>query len=210
MQFHEILLSEFFKKQLIYRIEYYNTPIKTLLLFLLLEKPEKTFEIEMIKFKMLTDPTNISPGEKFNYLKNRRDMAEYKKVKSETYSLWCDILYKLSIANHFRDEIMYFPHNIDFRGRVYPIAPHFHHMGGDLSRSLLKFAKGRPLGPKGLDWLKIHCINLTELKKKSPVTERLAYANEVMEDILDSANNPIKGKRWWIGAEGKYNNIDIR
>ena len=180
------------------------------MLFPLLEKPEKTFEIEMIKFKMLTDPTNISPGEKSNYLKNRRDMADYRKVKSETYSLWCDILYKLSIANHFRDEIMYFPHNIDFRGRVYPIAPHFHHMGGDLSRSLLKFAKGRPLGPKGLDWLKIHCINLTELKKKSPVTERLAYANEVMEDILDSANNPIKGKRWWIGAEGKYNNIDIR
>ena len=70
---------------------------------------------------MLTDPTNISPEEKSSYLKNRREIAEYNKVKAETYSLWCDILYKLSIANHFRDDIMYFPHNIDFRGRVYPI-----------------------------------------------------------------------------------------
>ena len=137
----------------------------------------------MIKFKMLTDPTNISPGEKSNYLKNRRDMAEYRKVKSETYSLWCDILYKLSIANHFRDEIMYFPHNIDFRGRVYPIAPHFHHMGGDLSRSLLKFAKGRPLGPKGLDWLKIHCINLTELKKKFNI--------DLDKDLWEAVNTKI-------------------
>ena len=46
------------------------------------------------------------------------------------------------------------------------------------------FAKGKPLGKKGFEWLKTHCINLTELKKKSPVAERLAYADEVMEDIL--------------------------
>ena len=51
-------------------------------------------------------------------------------------------------------------------------------------RSLLLFAKGKPLGKKGFEWLKTHCINLTELKKKSPVAERLAYADEVMEDIL--------------------------
>jgi hypothetical protein len=53
-----------------------------------------------------------------------------------------------------------------------------------LNRSLLLFAKGKPLGKKGFEWLKTHCINLTELKKKSPVAERLAYADEVMEDIL--------------------------
>ena len=52
------------------------------------------------------------------------------------------------------------------------------------NRSLLLFAKGKPLGKKGFEWLKTHCINLTELKKKSPVAERLAYADEVIEDIL--------------------------
>jgi DNA-directed RNA polymerase, mitochondrial len=31
---------------------------------------------------------------------------------------------------------------------------------------MLLFAKGMPLGEKGLDWLKIHLINLTGLKKK--------------------------------------------
>ena len=34
-------------------------------------------------------------------------------------------------------------------------------------RSLLLFAKGKPLGKRGFEWLKTHCINLTELKKKS-------------------------------------------
>ena len=74
-------------------------------------------------------------------------------------------------------------------------------------RSLLLFAKGKPLGKKGFDWLKIHCINLTELKKKSPVKDRLAYADEVMEDILDSANNPLDGKRWWIQAEDPWQTL---
>lgn len=44
---------------------------------------------------------------------------------------------------------------MDFRGRVYPVAPHLNHLGSDLSRSLLVFAKGKPLGENGLDWLKV-------------------------------------------------------
>ena len=80
---------------------------------------------------------------------------------------------------------------MDFRGRTYAIPPHFNHLGGDTSRAIIQFAKGKPLGPNGLNWLKIHLINLTGLKKKSSQSERLAYANEIMEDILDSADNPL-------------------
>ena len=41
--------------------------------------------------------------------------------------------------------------------------------GSDITRSILIFAKGKPLGPKGLDWMKIHLINLTGFKKRSPL-----------------------------------------
>jgi len=57
-----------------------------------------------------------------------------RRRKAEMYSLWCDALYKLSLAQHFRDKIFWLPHNMDFRGRVYPIAPHLNHLGSDLSR----------------------------------------------------------------------------
>ena len=50
-----------------------------------------------------------------------RDTNEVNKLKKEFFSLWCDVRDKLSIANHFRNDLMFFPHNIDFRGRVYPI-----------------------------------------------------------------------------------------
>lgn len=44
---------------------------------------------------------------------------------------------------------------MDFRGRVYPCPPHLNHLGSDMARSLLCFAKGEPLGQHGLDWLKV-------------------------------------------------------
>jgi len=44
---------------------------------------------------------------------------------------------------------------MDFRGRVYPCPPHLNHLGSDMARSLLCFAKGKPLGSNGLNWLKV-------------------------------------------------------
>ena len=81
---------------------------------------------------------------------------------------------------------------MDFRGRTYALPPHFNHLGGDSARAIIKFAKERPLGPNGLDWLKIHLVNLTGLKKRCSLDERLAFANETMEEILDSADNPLE------------------
>ena len=64
-------------------------------------------------------------------------------------------------------------------------------VGDDLSRGMLQFAKGVPLGKKGLDWLKIHLVTLHGAKKKSSLEERLNYADEIMDDVLDSADNPL-------------------
>ncbi|XP_045905416.1 DNA-directed RNA polymerase, mitochondrial isoform X3 [Micropterus dolomieu] len=131
----------------------------------------------------------------------KREAINAKKKCSEMHSLRMDALYKLSIANHMRDEIFWFPHSMDFRGRTYPCPPYFNHLGSDVTRAVLVFAEGKPLGPKGLDWLKIHLVNLTGLKKRSSLQGRLEYANTIMEDVLDSADNPLDGKRWWMNAD---------
>jgi len=127
--------------------------------------------------------------------------------KNEMYSLWCDCLYKLSLANHFRDKIFWLPHNLDFRGRAYPMSPHLTHLSSDLSRSILIFAEKKPLGPNGLDWLKIHTINLTGMKKREPTYKRLEYANEKLDLIIDSAQNPLTGKKWWLKSDEPWQTL---
>ena len=64
--------------------------------------------------------------------------------------------------------------------------------GNDMSRSILVFAKAKPLGNNGLDWLKIHLVNLTGMKKRSSNDDRLLFANEMMPQILDSADRPFE------------------
>ncbi|XP_026669448.1 DNA-directed RNA polymerase, mitochondrial, partial [Ceratina calcarata] len=133
--------------------------------------------------------------------------ARYKQKKYEMFALWCDALYKLSIANHFRNKIFWLPHNLDFRGRVYPVPPHLNHLSSDLGRSLLLFAKGKRLGPNGLDWLKLHVVNLTNFKKGTSVQERIEFANENLDNILDSANQPLTGKMWWARSEEPWQTL---
>ena len=132
--------------------------------------------------------TKASPERKVEL---RRQLARCLKVAREMHSLRTDALYRLSLAQHLRNSVFWLPHNMDFRGRTYPCPPHFNHLGSDLARALLEFAQGRPLGPHGLDWLKIHLVNLTGLKKRESLQARLAFADEMMNKILDSADKPM-------------------
>jgi len=69
------------------------------------------------------------------------------------------------------------------------------------------FAEKKPLGPNGLDWLKIHTINLTGMKKREPTYKRLEYANEILDLIIDSARNPLTGEKWWVKSDEPWQTL---
>lgn len=123
--------------------------------------------------------------------------------KRNHHSLRCVVNFKLEIARAFLREKMYFPHNIDFRGRAYPIPPHLNHIGNDLCRGLLMFDAGKELGTTGLRWLKIHLSNVYGYDKAS-FEEREQFTNDHMDDIRDSVEKPLTGKRWWLEAEDPW------
>ncbi|KAK4044198.1 hypothetical protein C8A01DRAFT_31806 [Parachaetomium inaequale] len=123
--------------------------------------------------------------------------------KSGLHSVRCFMNFQLEIARAFRDQTFYFPHNIDFRGRAYPMPTYLNHMGADHMRGLLRFAKGKPLGEKGLVWLKVHLSNVFGFDKAS-LQEREDFATKHLEHIFDSADNPLTGKRWWLQAEDPW------
>jgi hypothetical protein len=73
------------------------------------------------------------------------------------HSLRCSLINQLHVATTMKEfDAFYFPHNLDFRGRAYPVPPHLNHLGSDICRGLLKFAEKKPLGKRGLYWLKVH------------------------------------------------------
>ncbi|KAK4426281.1 DNA-directed RNA polymerase 2, chloroplastic/mitochondrial [Sesamum alatum] len=129
-----------------------------------------------------------------------------KKENSERHSLRCDTELKLAVARKMKEEEGFFyPHNLDFRGRAYPMHPHLNHLGSDICRGILEFSEGRPLGKSGLRWLKIHLANLfANGVDKLSYEGRLAFTENHLDDIFDSADRPLEGKRWWLNAEDPF------
>ncbi|GAB4840181.1 DNA-directed RNA polymerase 1B, mitochondrial [Ancistrocladus abbreviatus] len=129
-----------------------------------------------------------------------------KKENSERHSQRCDTELKLAVARKMmNEEGFYYPHNLDFRGRAYPMHPHLNHLGSDLCRGFLEFAEGRPLGKSGLRWLKIHMANLyAGGVDKLSYDGRIAFTENHLDDVFDSADRPLEGRRWWLGAEDPF------
>ncbi|RYP00425.1 hypothetical protein DL764_006524 [Monosporascus ibericus] len=126
-----------------------------------------------------------------------------ESLKSGLHSERCFMNFQLEIARAFKDQTFYFPHNMDFRGRAYPIPTYLNHMGADHTRGLLRFAVGKELGENGLRWLKVHLANVFGFDKAS-LREREAFAVDNLANITDSVTNPLNGQRWWLKAEDPW------
>jgi DNA-directed RNA polymerase len=130
-------------------------------------------------------------------------MRDIENLRSGYHSMRCFQNFQLEVARAFRHETFYLPHNIDFRGRAYPLPPYLNQMGADNARGLLLFSEAKSLGAGGLRWLKIQIANLAGFDKAS-MSEREQFAMDHLEDVLDSANKGLHGKRWWLKAEDPW------
>lgn len=127
-----------------------------------LEVPPLPGDFEYFDWKTLGDVEKKIHLEEF--LKYKDALTRHKRFKQKNmdlHSLRCSAMLKLNQAKKFKDfEEIFFPYNVDFRGRAYPVPPHLSIVGSDLCRSLLMFAHPKPLGKNGLYWLKVHLANL--------------------------------------------------
>jgi DNA-directed RNA polymerase len=123
-------------------------------------------------------------------------LLKESQTNREQHSLRCDFLLKLEIARNFsKCREIYFPHNIDYRGRAYPISPHLNHLGADINRGMLEYSESKPLGKSGLRWLKIHLANVIG-KDKLPLDQREKYVDSIMDQVHKCAKDPFSNLEW--------------
>jgi DNA-directed RNA polymerase, mitochondrial len=101
----------------------------------------------------------------------------------------------LSIAQRYaRYDRIYFPYQLDFRGRIYAV-PHLNPQGADHQKALLQFAEGKPLGTEGWKWLAIHGANLAG-NDKVTLEDRVNWVLDNEDEILAIAANPYDNRGW--------------
>ena len=104
------------------------------------------------------------------------------------------------MARKFKDEVrFYFPHTIDFRGRLYANTAFLNPQGEDSARGLLKFAEKKKLGDTGLAWLAIHGANCFGEDKLS-LEDRYEWTIHNEKSIRQCGSDP-KAWPWWMEAD---------
>jgi DNA-directed RNA polymerase len=97
---------------------------------------------------------------------------------------------------------LYFPHYMDFRGRLYPIPPDLNPQSSDLGQGLLEFAEGRRVNTdSAMKWLRINVANLFG-KDKLPLDERELWTILHWDDIELVATDPLGSGLGFWAADG--------
>ena len=116
-------------------------------------------------------------------------------------------LSKLDMATDVADEpAIWFPHSVDFRGRLYPLISDLSPQGDDAGKALLMFALGKPLGEEGMFWLCVRAANCYTQDgdlslDKLPMRERVEWTVRNRDRIVEAAAHPLDGSQWWTQAE---------
>jgi DNA-directed RNA polymerase len=120
----------------------------------------------------------------------------YKKESSRKGKM-IRVLANIKTADRFKDyERIYFPCNMDFRGRVYPI-PSFSFQGDDLNKGLIQFADAPKItAPESEHWFLIAGAEFAGIDKVS-FAEEIKWVKDNEQNILDTAEDPIAMLDWW-------------
>lgn len=125
----------------------------------------------------------------------KRSAAMVYRGERSRVSRRMSLMVSVETARKFADfEAIYFPHNLDWRGRVYPLCS-FSPQGNDVTKGMLLASHAEPVGADGIKWLMIHGANTAGVDKV-PFDERQQWVldNEAM--ILRVAEDPLEHTDW--------------
>jgi len=110
------------------------------------------------------------------------------------------VAYTLNVATIVeKDESIYFPYQLDFRGRAYAVPMWLNPQGPDYAKALLTFSEAKPIGTEtGPGWLAIHGAN-TFGADKITLEERIDWVEQNQESIRSCAADPLRDM-WWTSA----------
>ncbi|QHJ80112.1 MAG: hypothetical protein [Caudoviricetes sp.] len=134
----------------------------------------------------------------------RKEMVKYYRKDESRKSQRLQLLTTIGQANKFEQfKSIWFPSNLDWRGRLYFI-PSFNPQGNDMTKGLLTFASGKPVGKEGFFWLKVHGANcagttIEETGKKTDkvtLVERVKWVEDNHDMIIECAKSPLDNTEW--------------
>lgn len=100
------------------------------------------------------------------------------------------------VCQRYLEQTFWYCHQMDWRGRVYPVGYYLHPQGQDLVKALLQFGEGKPVvTDEAKLWHQIHGANCWGLDKK-PFHERIQWVQENEARLRRIALDPLDDRSW--------------
>lgn len=145
-----------------------------------------------------TKPSDIATNEESRKVWRRAAAAaHYENERQQSKRL--QVAKVLYLAEKFKDESIYYPHQLDKRARGYPLPYFLQPQGPDWARSMLRFSRGLRMDDNGVSWLAVHVANGWGMSK-SPFSERISWVEDNQDMISSVAKDPL-GCMEWVKAD---------
>lgn len=143
----------------------------------------------------------LSIGKLVSGSKAPKGSTKHEKAKWHSLKWTADKI--LALAQEDREEpALYFPIQLDFRGRLNCVPEVFHWQGSDLCRGLLTFAERKSLGLSGVHWLRIHGANVFG-HDKSKYDDRIQWVLDNESLFRRIAAAPLDNLKLWSDSPKK-------
>lgn len=106
----------------------------------------------------------------------------------------------ITLAREYGTRTFWFPHSLDFRGRVYPIPYFLQPQGPSYARGLLEFARGSQVTPQAAAYLAVHGANVAGHDKVS-LADRVRWVEDHAAEIQAVAADPYARRSFWEAAD---------
>lgn len=127
----------------------------------------------------------------------KRSATDTHTMNAKLKSTRLQFVKTLMVAEMFaEEEEIFFPHQLDFRGRCYAIPMYLNPQGADLARGLIEFANGVAITSEvSRSWLAIHGCNCFGNDKVS-LEDRVKWVEDNEQEILAIAADPYNNRSW--------------
>lgn len=140
------------------------------------------------------DFDSLEKSVKYRLFQQRKAAIQFnQQLRSRQAGLKVDI----ADARNLVGETVYLPHNLDWRGRVYPVC-HLSHHRADYVKAWFRFHNKVPLGSAGLQWLRVHLANMGDFDRvsKASFEDRILWCVRNYDLIARVANDPRTNLEW--------------
>ena len=135
----------------------------------------------------------------------KREASMVHQARAKSGSKFIQVVQIVKEASLLKDRKEFFyPYQLNFRGRIYPVPSMLSPQSADYSRALIKFKYGKPMATEeAFNSFAVAGANLFGETDKEELAVRRQWVIDHNDMIISTANNPLEDI-WWADADKPF------